>query len=295
MSSDRLNFIILGASGFVGGSILEELRNMHDCPVQGFRSSDLDLNDPHSAERLCQVLTPETVLIVTARAGLMDAFEGFSAEASIALNVAKALAVQRLRKCIYFSSVSVYGDATTNMCITENTPINPTSFYGAAKYAGECVLRQIAQDRRIPLIVFRPCKIYGPGDSSKAYGPVGFIESILHESKASLFGDGRELRDHIFIGDVARITVDMARGDQQGTFNLVSGESCSFKDILEIIRKVSGREFEIVNMKRTRPKIDQKFCQEKMARVMPGFRPMPLEQGVAETYRFVLKKTLERT
>src|SRR5262249_36771981 len=133
----------------------------------------------------------------------------------------------------------------------------------------------------VPLLVLRPCMIYGPGDRSAAYGPPGFLRSVLRDGKVRLFGDGSELRDHVYIDDLVEITV--ALGEYDGAYNLVSGHRPSFQAALACLRRFAPRAFEVVSMARDRPKTDQRFDPARLRAAAPGFRFTPLEEGLRLT------------
>ncbi len=279
--------LILGSSGFVGKALVAPLLQSGKVSVTGYSSSTLDLTARDWVERLCHVADQETILIVTARSRRgEDRFASFSEDIAIAANVAECLSKRRVKKCLYFSTLSAYGDAVTNLAITEETSLAPTSLYGIAKVAGESVLRQVAEECAIPLVVLRPCKIYGPGDTSRTYGPVRFIESILRERKVCVFGDGTELRDYLFIRDLVQITIRFALGDGCGTYNVATGQSHSFQEIIACLRRVTRQQFEVIHVARDRPKIDQRIDPSKLLGAMPGFRFTGLEEGLAETYAY---------
>lgn len=264
--------IILGSTGFIGAALLESLRQRSDVVAEGYSSSTLDLTSPVCVDRLGEILGDDTILIVAARSRRTeDLFESFSSDIAIARNTARCLSKRRIKKCIYFSTLSVYGDAQTNLSITEETPIAPTSLYGVAKYAGECVVRQNAEKMQTSFLVLRPCMAYGPGDTTNAYGPTRFIQSILAEGKVYLFGDGVELRDYIFIDDLVQTTLQFAFSDRIGVYNLGSGKSISFQDILGYLKKIAERDFKVICFARSQQKIDQRINLGKLLSTLPNF------------------------
>jgi UDP-glucose 4-epimerase len=288
-----LKIVILGSTGFIGGALLAQLQKQSDILVEGYCSSNLNLTSENCVDRLCEVVDDETVLMVTARSRrTQDQFESFSDDIAIDTSIAHCLSRRPVKKCLYFSTLSVYGDATTNLSITEEAPIAPTSLYGIAKFTGECTIRQIADKTGMPLVVFRPCMVYGPGDTSRAYGPARFIKSILQEGAVHLFGDGTELRDYLFIRDLVNITIQFALGEQCGTYNLATGRSHSFQEIIACLRKAAQRDFDVVNIARDRPKVDQKINPSRLLSALPGFHFTELEQGLLETYQYFSNKLL---
>lgn len=279
--------VILGSTGLIGAALSEALQQRSNLLVEGYHTSILDLTSPACTDRLCKLVDDEAILIVTARSRRAQGqFESFLDNIAINTNVARVLSKQRVKKCLYFSSLSVYGDTTTSLSITEETAIAPTSLYGIAKFAGECVVKLAAERAGIPLVVFRPCMVYGPGDTSRAYGPARFIESILREGKVCLFGGGADLRDYLFIRDLVEITIQFIFGDQHGTYNLATGCSHSFQEIIACLRNVVEREFDVIHEDRDRPKVDQRISPAKLLAILAGFRFTDFEQGLAETYKF---------
>lgn len=278
----------MGSTGFIGAALMDQFRQHSDLEVEGYQSADLDLTSPDAGHALAELVDDRTILIVTARARRgTDSFEALSSDIAIATNVARCVSSKKVRKCLYFSTLSVYGDAATDLSITEQTAIAPTSLYGIAKFAAECILRQVTEPAGIPLVVFRPCKVYGPGDTSQEYGPARFISSILSGEAIRLFGDGSELRDCLFIRDLVAIISQLAFGNHHGTYNLASGCSHSFQEIISLLRKVTHQNFEVVNLERNRPKIDQKINPAKLLAALPGFKFTDLEDGLADTHRFL--------
>jgi len=287
--NDRL--VILGASGFIGSALMEYVTRTALASVSGYRSADLDLTSSDSVERLCRIIDPDTIVVLTARARLTgDPVATFASDVAIATNVARGLAKTGAAKCLYFSTTSVYSDVVTDLAITEETPIAPTSLYGAAKFAGECVLKQVADKAGIPVVILRPCMVYGPGDTSQAYGPARFIQSIRREGRVRLFGDGAEGRDYVFIRDLVAITSQLALGPFVGTYNLATGRSHTFQELVGILREVLSMDLSVEQLERDRPKADQRINLAKLMAVLPDLRLTEFADGLRETCEFFAAK-----
>jgi nucleoside-diphosphate-sugar epimerase len=284
--------VILGNSGFIGSSLERDLREVGGIQVEGLNSSDLDLSKKEFPEKLAKFLNEETILLIFSRSRKnQNKIDGFHNNILIDQNIACCLEKTPVKKCLYFSSISVYGEAATNSAITENTPVDPSTLYGITKYAGEKILQVTAQKAGFPLLVLRCCKVYGPGNTDMiSYGPDQFINTILKDSKLGLFGDGEEKRDYLFITDLIGIIKQLAFSEAGGTLNLASGNSFSFKEIALILRKITNKDFTEICRERVLPVIHQSFVIKKLLEACPGVKFTDLEKGLQETWSLVSKQ-----
>ncbi len=280
-----MRVIILGHTGFVGNALLHAFEK-EGKEVHGFSSATLDLRIPDSLQKIENLAGEETVLIVasavTREKG--DTLEVFNANSLMVANVARFLESHRVKKCVYFSSIAVYGDPETNLAINESTGVRPDSYYALAKYAGEFILTEASKRAGFPLVILRASRVYGPGDTHATYGPMKFIRSILDEGKVYLFGEGEELRDHLYIDDLVRLTELLMSGPAAGTFNLVTGKSRSFRELTSLLDRISPRPFNIVNVERKKPLIRQEFDIRKLLQAAPGFTFTDIRRGLQETF-----------
>jgi UDP-glucose 4-epimerase len=130
--------------------------------------------------------------------------------------------------------------------------------------------------------ILRPSAIYGAADSHNAYGPNRFVRSALASGKIALFGNGEEHRDHIYIGDVARIIHLCLQHSTTGILNAVTGVSPSFREIADtIVESLSGAPA-IESHPRQVPIVHRRFNNEALIAAFPNFRPTPLKTGLQE-------------
>jgi len=275
--------LVLGGSGFIGQAVVRE------CEASGFDvvappSSEVGLRSSNAAHVLGSLLTDDTILVALARAKARpDRWKMFQDDIAMTATVGLAMAARRPRKCVYCSSISVYGDDVSNLAITEGTPLTPSSPYGQAKLAGERIIQQAADQSGTPMLTLRPCMAYGPGDATTAYGPSRLVREAL-AGRVSIFGDGRDLRPYLFIDDMARMIVALMESASQGVYNVAPGSSHSFVDIVDFLRSVSARDFKITSVQRHRPRVDLMVDPAKLDVALSGTTLTSLDEGVRATY-----------
>ena len=128
-------------------------------------------------------------------------------------NVLEAMLNNGVRRLVYSSSASVYGDAVEEP-MTENHPYNNTNFYGATKIAGEHMCRALFHrykdtDKHFDYVGLRYMNVYGPRqDPSGEAGVVAvFAQKMLTGQQPVINGNGMQTRDYVFVEDVAGINV----------------------------------------------------------------------------------------
>jgi len=283
MASNTLgSVVLLGATGFLGQAIAAKLAG-EGADGHGFSSRSLNLTDKNAFSVLDPLAGPETTLIfasaVTPDKGrTVDALD---ANLQMALNVGRYLEGHPFRKVVYVSSDAVYpmGDAV----VDETSPIEPADFYALAKYAGERVLANVCGAAKIPLVIVRPTGVYGAGDTHNSYGPNRFITMIHNERKLTMFGEGDDVRDHIYVDDVAAATVGLAASDATGVFNIASGESRTFGSIVEQLQQLAPAEFEVVKLPRSGGASRRDFDVSRLRAALPSFQPTSFEEGLRQT------------
>ena len=146
-----------------------------------------------------------------------------AANIAMASNVAEYVEQHPVGQFVFLSSDAVYdfGDKP----VSEDTQADLPNLYAVAKYAGERALQSVADSKGFPLLIVRPTGIYGPGDTHGSYGPNRFVRTIVQAGKVSIFGEGEELRDDVYLDDVVGLIVGLAAGGHTGVFNIVTGTS----------------------------------------------------------------------
>jgi len=156
------------------------------------------------------------------------------------LNLAKRY---KIRKFIFASSGgAVYGEPD-RLPITEDFPINPSSPYGISKAAVEKYLSIFAELYGIDSIILRYSNVYGPRQISKSEAGVIsiFINQILNNRKCTVFGDGTQTRDYVYVGDIVEAN-RMALKCSTNILNIGTGIETSVNGLINILSDVTEKE-----------------------------------------------------
>ena len=285
MIDRTMRLVVLGRTGFIGEAIFEHFQSSGTHEVSGFNSSELNLADFNAGDHLAKIIDSNTTLVISARAGKnSDPLKTFEQDMTITNNVARAIAITPVKKCVYFSSIAVYGEAVENVNINEETETLPTSLYGISRLAGEFAIKSAAEKSGIPLTIFRPCMIYGPGDRVFPYGPDLFLKCVLEEGSVKIFGEGTEMRDYLYIQDLVKVAEYFIHNDLPGTYLLGTGQSRSFVDIIECIKEITQRNVKTKKEKQTQFKINQKLNVQKLIKAFPGLSFVTFKGGMRNTF-----------
>jgi nucleoside-diphosphate-sugar epimerase len=281
MFSKKKKIIILGHSGFIGSSLERLLEESNNWSIIGRSLRDVDLTQAEQADLLIPFLESTSTLVLAAavKRQFGDTQETFQSNVEIVKNVSRLLEKYPVKRVIFMSSAAVYGEETENVRINELTRVNPTSYYGISKYTAECLLKKVCVNN-ISLVCLRPPLVYGPNDPGQTYGPSGFSAAAIENRSITLWGDGSELREFIFIDDLCRLIELIADNEVEGEINVVSGTSYCFADIIRVLKK-KFPNLVVDTRSRSRAKADNAFDASKINSILPdSFKFTPLEDGL---------------
>lgn len=163
-------------------------------------------------------------------------------------NVLEACVKNKIKKLIWSSSASVYGDAV-QLPMTEEHPFNNKNFYGATKIAGEAMCTAFNDRYGLNVIGLRYMNVYGPHqDQTAAY--TGVVPIMLNKIDANeapvINGDGSQAYDFIYVEDVARCNVQALKSNQSfGFYNVGTEVQTSIKQLCDLILSLKKSDLKV--------------------------------------------------
>ena len=277
-------YLILGHSGFVGSRIIKFFQdNYREIDVLGVSTKDIDLTNFESVFSLKNKFDLNTTLIMCS--GIKSTYgnnlDTFNKNLKMAKNVCRVLKEYPVKKFIFFSSLAVYGVDIHNVKISEKTEIQSDTYYGLSKYASEQLLKITFSDfQSSQLIIIRTPTIYGPNEKIRAHTPSGFLDTYIDGEEVTLWGNGSELREFIYVEDIVKIVNLLISSDFSGVINIGTGIGYTYKEALEIISKKLNKKIVIHTKKRTKEKVDKLVDPSLLNRLFPGITFTSLEDGI---------------
>lgn len=267
--------VIIGAGGFVGGAIAEHLTST-GVRVSALTRKEIDLLQDGAEAKLTALLKPEdSVVFVSAIAPARNSAM-LMQNLRMAEVIAAALAEQPVAHLVYVSSDAVYCDDANP--VIEESCCQPSSMHGMMHAARELILKSSI---KVPIAILRLSLIYGAQDPHNGYGPNRFRRQAEKGEAITLFGEGEEKRDHIFIDDVAKLVGLVLAHRSNGTLNIATGVSTSFRALAEKAVKLSGNSVEIRGTPRQNPITHRHFDITACLKAFPQFSYTPIDDGLA--------------
>lgn len=199
-------------------------------------------------------------------------------------NVVEACRAQGVKRIVYSSSASVYGNAVVTP-MTEEHPFNNRTTYGATKIANEQMFRAIYEQHKLPYIGMRYMNIYGPRmDYHGTYVSVimKVLDRIFAGERPVIFGDGSQVYDFIHVADVARANVLGMQADcADENFNIGMGVGTSINELVTLLLDLTGSTLEPEYRSEAQSFVTHRIGSIDKAAALLGFRAgIPLREGM---------------
>lgn len=192
----------------------------------------------------------------------------------------------QVKKVVYASSSSIYGQADEFPTSETHHPYNDRTIYGAGKMAAEGILRAFADTYGLPYVAMRFFNVYGPRmDVHGVYTEVmiRWIERIAGGQPPVVFGDGKQSMDFTFVSDAAHACLLALESDVDGeVFNIGTGHSTSLEQLAGLLARIMDTELTPqFQAARSVSPVHYRLADTRKAEELLGFRAqIDLEEGL---------------
>jgi len=231
--------VILGSAGFVATAVKRRLEGL-GAPLLALPRTELDLTSEDAGRRLAGILRPDDTLFFVAAKAPVKTEAMLIDNLRMGEAVCEALCRTSVNHVVYISSDAVYADSKEPL--TECSCAQPGFLHGVMHLAREVMLTNAWKGS---LCLLRPTLIYGADDPHNGYGPNRFLRLAAAGEDIVLFGEGEELRDHVWVEDVAEIVSRVLLHSSTGILNIATGNVVSFREIAEQVVRIFPRASQI--------------------------------------------------
>lgn len=185
-----------------------------------------------------------------------------------------------LKKFVYSSSSSVYGDAKLPMC--EESLLKPVSPYGVSKLAGENLCYLYYKNYGVPAVSLRYFTVYGPR-LRPDLAINKFIHAIMNDDEIVIYGDGTQTRDFTFVGDVVRANILAAECDVAGdVFNIGGGNRISVNGLIRGLESILQKSARVRYIEKQKGDVENTWADVSKARSALAWQPeVRVDRGLA--------------
>ncbi len=176
-----------------------------------------------------------------------------------------------LKKFVYSSSSSIYGDARLPM--TEESLPRPVSPYGVSKLAGENLCYLYYKNYGVPTISLRYFTVYGPR-LRPDLAINKFVDAIMNGREIVVYGDGTQTRDFTFVGDVVRANILAAESDVAGeAFNIGGGHRISVNGLIGLMEKMLRKKARVIHVEKQKGDVENTWADVSKAGSILSWQP----------------------
>lgn len=206
------------------------------------------------------------------------------------INVIEAMREEGVPRLVYASSAAVYGE-NQNLPLEEDETLQPTNPYGLEKQVDELYAGLYARLHGLNSLGLRYFNVYGPRqDPSSPYSGVisKFMQNLSSGEALTIFGDGHQTRDFVYVGDVARANVLALGSDYTGVCNVATGSRVELLELAQVLGGCIGEEARLQFAPARKGDIRHSCGSDQRLRRKLGFAAHhSLENGLGELTAYV--------
>ncbi|MBU1131425.1 dTDP-glucose 4,6-dehydratase [Patescibacteria group bacterium] len=307
-----MNILITGGAGFAGSNFIRHILkkypdykiiNLDKLTYAGNLDNLKDIEGNASYEFIKGDIADERTVKKVLRFKKIDVVINYAAETHVDRSILDPAAFVRtdvlgthnllegvkefaVGKYIQISTDEVYGSIAKGK-FTEESPFRPNSPYSASKAGGDLLCRSYIKTYNLPIIVTHACNFYGPYQYPEKLIPL-FITNLLEDKKAPLYGEGKNIREWIYVLDHCNaIDFLLHKGKLGQVYNIGSGVEKQNIQITKLILSELGLGSKMIEQVKDRPGHDLRYALDSSKIKKLGWQPeYKFEEAVRETIRW---------
>jgi UDP-glucose 4-epimerase len=260
--------LVTGGAGFIGSNLVDALlaqgdevtvvddistgrrENLDAALAAGAELVELDIREAEALRALAAERRPDRVFHLAAQIDVRKSLEDPCFDAAVNVGgTANVLDAARAAECgrVVFVSTggAIYGEGEgQELPLAEDAPIAPLSAYGQSKFAAEGYLALYERLYGLSGVSLRLGNVYGPRqDPLGEAGVIAIFCGLLREGgRPTVFGDGTQTRDYIYVGDVVAAAIAAAGSEVSGPINIGTGRETDVLELAQALRQLGGRD-----------------------------------------------------
>ena len=300
--------LVTGGAGFIGSNLVDALvergdevavlddvstgrrENLEPALANGAELVDGDVRDAEAVTALCERLRPEVIFHLAAQIDVRKSVSDpiFDARVNVegTINVLRAAHAHGVRRVVNTSSGgAIYGEGRT-IPAPEDHPVAPEAPYGLSKFCAEAYCEMFGRLHGLSTISLRYGNVYGPRqDPLGEAGVIAiFCGKLLEGGRPTIFGDGLQTRDYVYVSDVVEANMRAVESEASGPFNVGVGVEVSVLQLVEALRPYAEDGFEPDHTPERPGEVKRIALDCTRAREMLGWEAkVGLEDGLART------------
>ena len=299
-----MKILVTGGAGFIGSHVVRLLLEsgyqvvVLDNLSHGFRQNvdkraKLIVGDIRDSRKTKEALKGIDAVIhmaglIVVPESVADPVKYYDNNVLGAVNLLECMRDVGCRKIIFSSSACVYG-TPDKLPIKEDAAVHPDNPYGATKAAIEVYLQTYHQIFNFDTIILRYFNPYGPGKMGKpiTHAIPNFIKATLAKKPIPLYWKGEQIRDFIYIDDLARAHIDVLKLSGFNIFNIGTEKGIKVKDIVEEIFKIVGFRVPIADLGKRPGDVPANYASSAKLKKTVGWKAkVSLREGLRRTINF---------
>jgi UDP-glucose 4-epimerase len=311
-----MRILVTGGAGFIGSHTVDALvaTGSHEVSVvdnlsagkrdqinPGTRFHQADIRDAAEVGRIISEARPEVIVHFAAQMDVRRsvADPAFDAQVNLVgfLNLMEAARQHGLRRVVFSSTGgAIYGEQDT-FPADESHPCRPVSPYGVAKFSTESYLFFYKAQYGIDYAAMRYANVYGPRQDP--HGEAGvvaiFCGRLLEDKPVTIFGDGKQTRDYVYVGDVVRANVAAVTASATGPINVGTGIETDVNQLYRALAAAAGSDRPPTYAPARLGEQTRSVIAAMRARRELGWSPqVTIEEGLRRTYDFFKERVAHR-